>query len=107
LNQPDYVAIPESPAQLENPGAIGTMVMSARAQVYQTTPNFVNPTVTPTGSTNQNAYATPVSGNVYASTNRPAESGTKRYQIANWNAGATFSAAAPDFFLVTQSARLR
>ena len=77
----------------------GAMALSAGAQVYQTTPNFLNPTVVPAGSTNQNGYASPVSGNVYSATNRPVETGTKRYQIASWTAGATFSAAAPDFFL--------
>ena len=77
----------------------GAMVLSAGAQVYQTTPNFLNPTVVTGGSTNQNGYASPVSGHVYSATNRPVETGTKRYQIATWTAGATFSAAASDFFL--------
>lgn len=72
---------------------------AAYSQVYQTTPNFLNPSVRPSGTAAQNSYATALSGNVYAATNRPVETGSKRYQIASWAAGATFSSASPDFFL--------
>ena len=92
---PPRTLIPAFVASLLSVAVLG----SARAQVYQTTPNFLNPSVLPTGTADQNAYATPVSGNVYSPTNRPVEASSKRYQIASWTAGATFSAANPDFYL--------
>ena len=76
---------------------LGGLVSSATAQTYLTTPNYANPSVMPSGNTNQNAFASTFSGNVFAPTNRPSEAGTKRYQIASWSAGANFTSGQPDF----------
>ncbi len=80
---------------------IAGMTLFARpvvAQFYQTTPNYANPVVNPTGSTNQNAYFSTFSGNVYATTNMPAEAGSQRYKIANWSAGQNFGSTSPDYY---------
>lgn len=74
---------------------MAALAMSAGAQVYQTLPQYSNPIRS--GQSASSAFATPVSGSTYASTNRPAESGAGRFKIDNFQAGAPFSSAPPDF----------
>ncbi len=62
---------------------------------YSTTPLFSNQ-IKP-GGTASSAFATPVSGTTYTSTNRPTEAVSGRFKIDNWSAGMAFASSPPNY----------
>ena len=78
---------------------VAVAMPAASAQVFTTTPNFINP-VRP-GNNAASASATLASGSNYATNSRPVEAGSARFKLDSWTVGMPFPQHLRIFHLAT------